>query len=105
MDARLQNRIQRYGWDAASEHYEDGWRGPLQPAQATLLAFAAVERGERVIEVACGSGLVTRALATATGPSGRVLATDLSQKMVDLTLRACADSEPCVGRRCAHGRR
>jgi ubiquinone/menaquinone biosynthesis C-methylase UbiE len=92
MDARLQNRIQRYGWDAASEHYEDGWRGPLQPAQATLLAFAAVERGERVIEVACGSGLVTRALATATGPSGRVLATDLSQKMVDLTLRTCADS-------------
>jgi SAM-dependent methyltransferase len=93
MDARLQNRIQRYGWDAASEHYEDGWRGPLQPAQATLIEFAAVAPGERIIEVACGSGLVTRDLAAATGPAGRVLATDLSQKMVERTAGACADAK------------
>lgn len=92
MDPRLQYRVQRYGWDAASEHYEESWRSPLQPAQATLMAFAAVEAGESVIEVACGSGLVTRLLAAAAGPSGRVLATDLSQKMVDLTARVCADA-------------
>lgn len=91
MDPKLQIRIQRYGWDAASGHYEDGWRGPLAPAQATLLAAAALRPGERVLETACGSGLVTRAIAAAVGRSGEVLATDLSQNMVDLAARTCAD--------------
>jgi ubiquinone/menaquinone biosynthesis C-methylase UbiE len=90
VDPKLQNRVQRYGWDAASEFYEDGWRGPLMPAQATLLATAALKSGERVIEAACGSGLVTKAIAVAVGRSGEVLATDLSQNMVDLTARGCA---------------
>ncbi len=92
MDAKLQLRIQRYGWDAAADLYEDGWRGPLAPAQETLLRVAAVKPGERVIEAACGSGLVTRALAEAVGPSGEVLATDLSQSMTDLTARTCSEA-------------
>jgi ubiquinone/menaquinone biosynthesis C-methylase UbiE len=90
MDAKLQIRIQRYGWDAASELYEDGWQGPLAPAQATLMRVAAIKPGERVVEAACGSGLVTRAIAEAVGPQGKVLATDLSQNMVDLTAQSCA---------------
>lgn len=92
MEAKLQLRVQRYGWDAASELYEDGWRGPLAPAQQTLLRMAAIKTGERVIEAACGSGLVTRTLAEAVGPTGHVLATDLSQGMVDLTARTCAEA-------------
>lgn len=90
MDPKLQMRVQRYGWDAASALYEAGWRGPLAPAQQTLLRVAAIRPGERIIEAACGSGLVTRPLAEAVGPSGRVLATDLSQAMVDLTAGHCA---------------
>jgi len=92
MDAKLQIRIQRYGWDAAAELYEDGWQGPLAPAQRTLLRVANIRPGERVIEAACGSGLVTKALAEAVGPSGEVLATDLSQNMTDLTAHSCADA-------------
>ena len=92
MDPKLQIRVQRYGWDAASELYEDGWRAPLAPAQHTLILIADIKPGERVIEAACGSGLVTRALAEAAGSSGHVLATDLSQNMVDLTARACAEA-------------
>lgn len=90
MDARLQLRVQRYGWDAASDHYESGWGVPLAAARAALLEAAALQPGERVIEAACGSGLVTRAAAAAVGPAGEVLATDLSQSMVDLTARECA---------------
>lgn len=89
MEAKLQIRVQRYGWDAAVDFYEDGWRGPLAPAQESLLAAAALQTGERVIEAACGSGLVTRAIAKAVGSSGEVLATDLSQNMADLTAREC----------------
>ena len=87
MEPKLQIRVQRYGWDAASELYEEGWRAPLAPAQQTLLRVADIKPGERVIEAACGSGLVTRTLAEAAGPAGYVLATDLSQNMVDLTAR------------------
>ena len=89
MDPKLQIRVQRYGWDAASKYYEDAWRGPLRPAQETLLTFADLKRGEKVIEAACGSGLVTKAVARAVGSAGKVLATDLSQSMVDLTAQAC----------------
>lgn len=90
MDAKLQNRVQRYGWDAAAACYENGWQGPLLPAQRTLLDMAALAPGERVLEVACGSGLVTRMIADAVGRHGEVVATDLSQNMVDLTTRRCA---------------
>ena len=90
MDPKLQVRVQRYGWDAASGYYEDGWRGPLAPAQRTLLEMAALQRDERVIEAAAGSGLVTKMIARIVGPSGEVMATDLSQNMVDLTARQCA---------------
>ena len=82
--------MQRYGWDAASAYYEDGWRGPLAPAQRTLLEMAALQTGERVIEAAAGSGLVTKMIARTVGPTGEVMATDLSQNMVDLTARQCA---------------
>lgn len=97
MDAKLQLRVQRYGWDAAAAHYEEGWRGPLLPAQRRLLEAAALRPGERVLEVACGSGLVTRAVAKAVGATGSVLATDLSQSMVELTRSRCeAEGLPWV---------
>ena len=79
MDPKLQIRVQRYGWDAASAFYEDGWQGPMQPAHRTLIGMAALNRGERVLESACGTGLVTRMIADAVGPRGGVLATDLSR--------------------------
>ena len=90
MDARLQIRVQRYGWDAASSHYHRGWELQLTPAQDTLLRMVDVQQGQSVIETACGSGMVTLRLANAVGPMGRVIATDLSQGMIDdLMERMC----------------
>jgi ubiquinone/menaquinone biosynthesis C-methylase UbiE len=85
MDAPLQQRIQRYGWDRAVEHYEASWAEQLKPAQDLLLALAALRSGERVLELACGTGLVTFPAAASVGPGGRVVATDLSDKMVQFT--------------------
>lgn len=85
MDSRLQLRVQRYGWDAAAPYYQDGWQNVLRPAQQTLIAMADLSPGQSVLETACGSGLVTAMIADAVTPGGRVLATDLSQKMVDVT--------------------
>lgn len=82
MDARLQVRVQRYGWDRAEEHYERGWSAQLEPAQTLLLRTADLRPGERVLDVACGTGLVTFPAALAVGSEGTVLATDLSDRMV-----------------------
>jgi ubiquinone/menaquinone biosynthesis C-methylase UbiE len=83
MDPRLQRRVQRYGWDKAADHYEQYWAGQLAPAQARLLEMAALEPGERALDVACGTGLVTFQAARAVGPRGSVTATDISEVMVD----------------------
>lgn len=93
MEARLQIRLQRYGWDAAASHYHSGWEHPLKPAHDTLMNMANILPGQCVIEVACGSGLLTARIAKAVGPKGQVIATDLSQGMIDdLTHRMGAAS-------------
>jgi len=47
--------------------------------------MAALQPGERVLDIACGTGLVTFRAADLVGATGRVVATDISQKMVDFT--------------------
>jgi ubiquinone/menaquinone biosynthesis C-methylase UbiE len=84
MEARLQRRIQRYGWDKAAREYEQSWQRQLEPAQRTLLAAAALQAGERVVDVACGTGLVSFAAATMVGPAGSVCGVDLSEAMIEL---------------------
>jgi ubiquinone/menaquinone biosynthesis C-methylase UbiE len=84
MDAKLQRRVQRYGWDKASGAYEQYWGRQLEPAKAQVLAMAGLRPGERVLDVACGTGLVTLAAADVVGSGGSVLGTDLSQEMVTL---------------------
>lgn len=82
MDARLQLRVQRYGWDKAAPHYDEYWSAQLRPAQDRLLQLAALQPGERVLDVACGTGLVTFRAAESVGPAGLVAATDISDEMV-----------------------
>jgi ubiquinone/menaquinone biosynthesis C-methylase UbiE len=82
MDARLQKRVQRYGWDKAAAHYERSWQAQLEPAQTALLEMAGLVPGERVLDVACGTGLVTFRAAEAVGTAGLVTGTDISEEMV-----------------------
>ncbi len=89
MDARLQRRIQRYGWDLAAADYEALWQRQLAPAQQQLLAWAALVPGQQVLDVACGTGLVSQPAARAVGPHGTVLGIDLSDRMVEAAA-ACA---------------
>jgi ubiquinone/menaquinone biosynthesis C-methylase UbiE len=82
MEAALQRRIQRYGWDKAATSYEDFWARQIAPAQEKLLEMAALRAGEDVVDIACGTGLVTMRAAEAVGAGGSVTAADLSDQMV-----------------------
>ena len=95
MDARLQRRVQRYGWGLAAATYEPLWQAPLAGVQAgvqaALLARAALAPGEQVQDLACGTGLVTLPAARAVGPGGRVIGVDIAGRMVEaLRQRATA---------------
>jgi ubiquinone/menaquinone biosynthesis C-methylase UbiE len=91
MDPRLQLRVQRYGWDRAASHYEAGWARQLRPSQDRLLEMADLREGEAVLELACGTGLVTFPAAEAVGPTGRVVATDISAAMVERVREEAAE--------------
>ena len=82
MDAKLQRRIQRYGWDKAADLYEQHWQQQLAPAQNRLLEMADIQPSERVLDVACGTGLVTCRVARQVGERGTVVGVDVAGKMV-----------------------
>jgi SAM-dependent methyltransferase len=84
VDHRLQRRVQRYGWDLAADAYESLWQPLLAAAQAELLACAAPAAGERVLDVACVTGLVTFPALDLVGSNGEVVGVDLSAAMIDI---------------------
>lgn len=91
MDAKVQRWVQRSGWDRAVDEYETFWRDQLRPAHQAVLGAADLAAGERVIDIACGTGMVTLPAARAVGPSGLVLATDLSPRMLDDVARRATE--------------
>ncbi len=90
MDANLQRRVQRYGWDKAAPYYERTWQAQLEPAQRTLLELADLKSGDRVLDVACGTGLVTFRAGALVAPEGEVVGTDISERMITAAREAAA---------------
>ncbi len=76
----------REQWQAAAEAWHR-W-GPtlsrwLGPATETMLDLARVGPGSRVLDVAAGAGEQTLTAARRVGPEGRVLATDISPRILE----------------------
>ena len=66
-----------------AEVYEQ-YFGPalFSPFARVLLEYAAPQPGERVLDVACGTGIVTRHVAPMVGTAGRVVGLDISSAML-----------------------
>jgi len=62
----------------------------LTRVSEALLALAAPRAGERVLDVGCGCGATTLDVARAVGPSGHVVAMDISAPMLDEGRRRAA---------------
>jgi SAM-dependent methyltransferase len=80
-DAENYKRTTRHQWDTAAEAW-NRWAPTLKswlgPATERLLDIAGVTSGSRVLDVAAGAGDQTLQIAARVGPTGSVLATDLS---------------------------
>ena len=83
MEPQLQRRVQRYGWDKAAKYYDDSWKDQLRPAQDKLLEMAELQPGEKVLETSCGTGQVTIRVARQLAHGGELMATDISEKMIE----------------------
>jgi ubiquinone/menaquinone biosynthesis C-methylase UbiE len=84
--------FRQYGGNAA-ENYERYFVPAIgTPFATALLDAAGLHQGERVLDVACGTGVVTRLAAERVGPDGAVAALDINPALL-----AVARSVPSSG--------
>ena len=81
--------IQRYR-KMAREYDASCWR--IEPLRALAIQSLALQPGERVLDVACGTGSTVVAMARQVGPAGRVLGIEQSPEMADIARQRLNDA-------------
>src|SRR5208282_5612984 len=89
-DAERFKRDSRSSWDAAATGWEKWW--PLferaaQKVSNRLVELAGIEPGDRVLDIATGTGEPAITAARAVGPNGRVIGVDHSPGMLAVARR------------------
>lgn len=78
-------------WLASLDRFE----GMIAPIGAALLARADYQPGERVLDLGCGGGATTLAIAEAVGPEGAALGLDVAPMLIAKAQeRAAAAASP-----------
>lgn len=78
---------QRQQWDGVAAGWKKWWptiENGAQYVSKRMLELAEVGPGQRVLDIATGIGEPALLAASRVGPSGRVVATDLSSQMLDI---------------------
>ena len=88
---------EREAWqvtDDAAVLYEQSFVPAIFAGSAVLLADAAeIGRGDRVLDVGCGTGVVAREAAQRVGTEGRVVGLDLNPRMLAVARRIAPEIE------------
>jgi ubiquinone/menaquinone biosynthesis C-methylase UbiE len=66
------------------------------PVSVDLLRIAALQPGERVVDVACGTGVIARLAAEQVGPSGSVTGVDVAPEMIDVARRVSPSASSSI---------
>jgi ubiquinone/menaquinone biosynthesis C-methylase UbiE len=84
-DARTIKEQQKKDWGDAAESWRrnhERLKESTAPVTRAMLEGAAISAGQRVLDIACGSGIPAIPAAQAVGPTGFVLATDQAPEMI-----------------------
>jgi ubiquinone/menaquinone biosynthesis C-methylase UbiE len=77
LDIQASNAIKFYA--SRSFNYDDSWHASFTQRIASLLPLAS---GQKVLDIACGTGLLTFLAADAVGPNGHVTGVDVTPSML-----------------------
>jgi ubiquinone/menaquinone biosynthesis C-methylase UbiE len=87
------------GWQLESnsaEAYERYLATAFSPWADALTAAAELVPGERVLDVACGTGIVARHAARRVGPTGSVVGVDVNDAMLAVARTVSTDARPPI---------
>lgn len=74
-------------WIAGAEQRE----AQMIPVMEELFTAAALQPGESVLDIGCGTGPTTMKAAALVGPNGRAVGTDLSPAMIEAAAQLAAE--------------
>ncbi|HXZ99993.1 MAG TPA: methyltransferase domain-containing protein [Candidatus Binatia bacterium] len=74
-------------YDAVTGAYDDWSSGVHRRVAARLVEIASPVPGERVLDVGCGTGLVTQMAAEWVGASGEVIGVDIAGRLLEVARR------------------
>lgn len=81
----------------AAENYErDLVPALFEPWARELAALAELRPGERVLDLACGTGIAARIAAPSLGRHGTITALDVNGDMLAVARRVCANVRPPI---------
>ncbi|CAN5423494.1 methyltransferase domain-containing protein [soil metagenome] len=82
MEPNVGTRWQLIGGNAAETYHRLLVPGMFAPLAPRLVDLSGIEPGDHVLDVACGTGVVSRVAAERVGSSGRVVGLDFSPAMI-----------------------
>jgi ubiquinone/menaquinone biosynthesis C-methylase UbiE len=83
---RYARHLEAY-YDAVNHAYDDWSSGIHRRLGARLIEIASPLPGERLLDVGCGTGLVTQMAADRVGTSGEVFGVDIAKRLLEVAKR------------------
>ncbi|HEU4494375.1 MAG TPA: methyltransferase domain-containing protein [Rubrobacteraceae bacterium] len=94
----IQRQTEQWQLDEGSAEAYERYLVPLlfAPGAEYLIELATPGPGERVLDVACGTGIVARRAALRVGSGGKVVGLDLNEGMLGMASKASSDIRPVI---------
>jgi ubiquinone/menaquinone biosynthesis C-methylase UbiE len=94
----IHRQTEQWQLDEGSAEAYERYLVPLlfAPGAEYLIELATPEPGERVLDVACGTGIVARRAALRVGSGGKVVGLDLNEGMLGMASKASSDVRPVI---------